>query len=174
MQNTTWKRCIESSSCWYGVPLFCLLPYVSPVKWWPLLFGLSVSCLHLDTPSDASEGPRQIFHLGYGHGHPCSPGPSAYPVWAPLVVLVGVELGVVLEGHVLYLLHISFAPCICLWTPCFDLSDVMKTVKRNSCWLHTTRIKLILDCFPLISRPRCLELSNELFCNVGSGIKFVL
>jgi hypothetical protein len=99
MQNTTWKHCVELSSCSYGVPLFCLLPHVSPVKWWTHLFGLSVDCLHLNTPSDASGGPRQIFHLGYGHGHPCSSDPSAYPVWAPLVVLVGVELWIVLEGH---------------------------------------------------------------------------
>jgi hypothetical protein len=59
-------------------------------------------------------GPRQIFRLGYGHGHPCSSGPSAYPVWALLVVLVGVELGVVLKGHLFHHnlphipIHISF------------------------------------------------------------------
>jgi hypothetical protein len=63
----------------------------------------------LDTPSDASGVPHQFFHLGYGHRHPCLSGPSAYPVWAPLVVLVGVELGIVLEDHLFHqnLPHIS-------------------------------------------------------------------
>jgi hypothetical protein len=49
----------------------------------------------------------------------------------------------------------------CLWMPCSDLSAVMKTVQWNSPWLH------------LVSRPRRLELSNELCHNVGSGIKFI-
>jgi hypothetical protein len=135
MRNTTWKHCMESSSCWYGVLLFCLLPCVSPVKWWTLLFGLSIGCLHLDNPLDASGGPCQIFRLGYGHGHPCLSGPSAYPVWAPLVMLVGVELGTVLEGHLFCQnlphipRHISFITLLVdamLWPLSCDEDSAMK------------------------------------------------